>query len=240
MDLLLNQEDVGWKSILYDLVKTEQMNPWDINITLLTQKYIEAIKKMEEHDLCVSGKILLAAAFLLKMKSAYLIDHDLVNLDKLMNQAEEEDELFEELVSGRTTRDKQIFTLIPRNPQPRSRKVSINDLVNALQKAMASKKRILIKQRPVHFPLPTRKIDIIEAIRDLYYKITYYTQKEESDKITFSRLLPAKAGKQEKAFTFLPLLHLEHQKRIETEQKEPFAEIFIKLLKKDKTSATLS
>ena len=46
-DLLLNQEDVTWKTLLYDLVKTEQMDPWDVNISLLTQKYIDTIKKFK-------------------------------------------------------------------------------------------------------------------------------------------------------------------------------------------------
>ncbi|MBI1968615.1 hypothetical protein HYS49_01780, partial [Candidatus Woesearchaeota archaeon] len=47
-DLLLNQEEVTWKTLLFDLVKNEQMDPWDINITILTQRYIQAIKAMQE------------------------------------------------------------------------------------------------------------------------------------------------------------------------------------------------
>ena len=45
-DLILNQDDVTWRTILYDLVKTEQMDPWDINITLLTKKYLDTVKRM--------------------------------------------------------------------------------------------------------------------------------------------------------------------------------------------------
>ena len=81
-DLLLEQEDVTWKSILYELVKTEQMDPWDIDITLLTKKYIQIIKELQQQDFRISGKILLAAAFLLKIKAAHLVDHDISNLDK--------------------------------------------------------------------------------------------------------------------------------------------------------------
>ena len=241
MDLLLKQEDVTWRTILYDLVKTEQMDPWNINITLLTQKYIDAIKKMQEHDFRISGKILLAAAFLLKVKSAHLLDHDIANLDKLLQATEEEmdeDELFDGIEMMKSKKDKQQFTLIPRNPQPRSRKVSIHDLVSALQRAMLSKKRILERQRPVKFNMPERKIDIMEAIRDIYHKITYYTNKEPKNKLTFSRLLPARAGKQEKVFTFIPVLHLENQQKVETYQNEPFSEIYVKLLKNKAKSAT--
>src|SRR3989338_8864918 len=146
--LLLEQEEIGWKSLIYDLIKTEQMDPWDVNITLLTQKYIQAIKAMQKHDLRISGKILLAAAILLKIKTSHLLEHDITKLDQLISQNNEgigEEELFEELESGEK-RLREKYKLITRNPQPRTRKHSVNDLIEALQKAMASKKRILAKQ----------------------------------------------------------------------------------------------
>lgn len=232
-ELLLEQEDVSWKSILQELVRKEEMNPWDVDISMLSRKYIQIIKEMQEHDFRISGKILLAAAFLLKMKSAYLVDHDIANLDLLINQTEgvDESEIFEELENGER-RVKEKYSLIPRNPQPRIRKVSLQELIEALQRAMQSRKRILAQQRPVRFVLPQRKIDILGVIRDLYHKICYYTDKEKSDTLTFSRLLPPRAGKQEKVYTFIPLLHLEHQEKIETSQEKPFEEIYVKLVKK--------
>ena len=233
--MLLEQEEVGWKTILLDLVKTEQMDPWDINITLLTQKYIQTIKKLQEHDLRISGKILLAAAIMLKLKSAYLVDNDISKLDALINRTDElsDDDLFEvDEADGKSTRLKEQYQLIPRNPQPRNRKVSINDLVEALQRAMASKKRILSKMRPTPFIMPQRKIDILEVIRDIYHKIQYYSNKEEE--ITFTKLLPPKAGRQEKVYTFIPLLHLENEQKVEMIQEKPFEEVRVSLLGKVK------
>lgn len=233
MDLLLNQDEISWKAILYDLVKTEQMNPWDVDISLLTQKFIQVIKEMQEHEFKISGKVLLAAAVLLKIKATYLIDNDISKLDQLINQTNEldEDEIIDEMES-RQKKDKQGYHLIPRNPQPRNRKVSIHDLVEALQQAMISKRKILAKQKPTKFPYNfDRKFDIMEVIKDLYHKITYYTRKDKKDTLTFTMLLPPNAGKYEKAHTFLPLLHLEHQQKVETEQRKPFDEIYIKLAK---------
>ena len=132
-ELLLEQEDVSWKSILQELVKKEEMDPWDVDISMLSQKYIQIIKEMQEHDFRISGKILLAAAFLLKMKSAYLVDHDIAHLDQLIgqNDGSDESEIFEELENGeRRVKDK--YSLIPRNPQPRTRKVSLQELVYGL------------------------------------------------------------------------------------------------------------
>ncbi len=231
-DLLLKQEDISWKNILQELVRTEQMDPWNIDLAMLAKRYIQVIREMQGHDFRISGKILLAAAFLLKMKAAYLVEHDISNLDKLINQAEvvDEEELFDDLAGGK--REKLQVSLIPRTPQPRTRKVSIDDLIDALQRAMASRKRILAQNRPIMMALPKRNIDILGVIRDLYHKIIYYSEKEQSKVLAFSRLLPPRAGKKEKVYTFIPLLHLEHQRKIETSQEKPFEEIYVRLLKK--------
>ncbi|MDP3989706.1 MAG: ScpA family protein [archaeon] len=238
-DMLLKEEELSWKTIIYDLVKSEEMDPWDVDITLLTQKYIEVIKKMQEHDLKISGKIVLAAAILLKIKCAHLIDKDITKLDALINQQDEfediDEEFFDSLGGNGERKEKQQYTLIPRNPQPRNRKVSINDLVNALQRAMQSKKRILEKIRPVEFTQHLeKKIDIMEIIRDVYHKIAYYLNKDQTEDVTFSRLLPPRARREDKVYTFLPLLHLENQKKIDMTQDEAFSEITVKMIGKNK------
>ncbi|MBU0456608.1 MAG: segregation/condensation protein A [Nanoarchaeota archaeon] len=235
-DLLLDKDEISWKTIIYDLVKSEEMDPWDIDLTILTKRFIQVIKEMKENDLKIPGKILLAAAVLLKIKATHLVDNDITNLDRLINQAEEEN-IEEELLDGfeeghRKKNERQKFVLIPRNPQPRNRKVSINDLVDALQRAIAAKRKILAKQRPVKYTMmPKSKFDIMEVIRDIYHKITYYTIKDKRNKLTFTKLLPPRAGKLEKVYTFLPLLHLENQRKIETEQRKHFDEIYINLIK---------
>src|SRR3989338_3038591 len=167
-NLLLEEEELSWKTLLYDIVTAEGMDPWDINITALTQKYIQVIKELQEYDLRISGKVLLAAAFLLKIKSANHIETDISNLDRLLNQhldEETEDQMVEHIQRDLQDKGQQQFKLIPRNPQPRNRKMSIHDLVEALQRAMATKKKILSRQRPIPFIIPERKMDIMDAIR---------------------------------------------------------------------------
>lgn len=231
INLLLEQDDVTWRTILLDLVQTEQMDPWDINITLITEKYIQVIKQLKEHDLRISGKMLLAAALLLRIKSTTFIEKDLADFDLLLAGEEyNEDELYEGSndIDGKAARQK--YQLIPRNPQPRSRKVSIHDLVEALQKAMETKRRILAQQKPVKFIIPKKGMDIVEVIYDLYHKIMYYSGKS-AEQLTFTKLLPPRAGKQDKAYTFIPLLHLEMLRKVDTVQQKPFDEIYIRPLK---------
>ena len=63
-DLLFNRE-IGWQDIIYDLINTEQLDPWNIDIIILSDKYLEKIKEIEEEDFFVSSKVLLAASLLL-------------------------------------------------------------------------------------------------------------------------------------------------------------------------------
>ena len=76
-EMLMSKDEITWQSLIYELVKTEQMNPWDIDISLLARKYLEVIHKLREVNFFISGKILLASAILLRIKSNKLIDEDL-------------------------------------------------------------------------------------------------------------------------------------------------------------------
>ncbi|MEM4641533.1 MAG: hypothetical protein QXW65_03420, partial [Candidatus Pacearchaeota archaeon] len=54
--------------------------------------------------------------------------------------------------------------------------------------------------------------------------------KEKKEKILFSQLLSS-CNREEKIATFLPLVFLDHQKRVWLEQQKPFGEIEIWLKK---------
>ncbi|MCA9799668.1 MAG: segregation/condensation protein A [Cyanobacteria bacterium HKST-UBA04] len=59
--------------ILYDLARSGQIDPWDVDIVKLTDSYLAAVKDMEAQllasDLKRTGKVLLTAAVLLRFKS---------------------------------------------------------------------------------------------------------------------------------------------------------------------------
>lgn len=231
--LFSKTDEITWQSIIYELVKTEQMNPWDIDVSILTQKYIEMLKTLKEHDFRVSGKVLLAAAILLKMKSNKLVGEDLSELDRLLMGVEDQmEELgFEENVP--IEKLTEIPTLIPRTPQPRKRKVSIFDLVEALERALEVKKRRLLHSiPPMNVEAPKKKRDITQIIRDVYGRIKLFFVNTLKDKLTFTKLLPSES-KEDKVYTFIPLLHLAQQNKIELSQETPFGEIEVLLKKKE-------
>ena len=226
-------DEVTWQSIIFDLVKSEQMDPWDIDISTITHKYIEMLKTLKEHDFRVSGKVLLAAAILLKIKSHKLVGEDLNELDRLLMGVEDEMEAlgFEE--SAQITKLTEIPTLIPRTPQPRKRKVSIYDLVEALERALEVKKRRLLHSiPPMNLEAPKKKKDITEIIREVYFKIRSFFTGTLKETLTFRKLLPSES-REDKVHTFIPLLHLAQQNKIELLQESPFGELQIMLKKKE-------
>jgi len=226
--LLFDDDEVTWQSMLYELVKTEQMDPWDLDVSLLTKKYIDMVRNLKELDFRVSGKVLLAAAILLKIKSGRLVGEDLMQLDRLI--AGSEDELFEEVedfVEKPSLEEKP--SLIPRIPQPRKRKVSIYDLVGALEKALEVKhRRVRHSIPPLNVEIPKKTREITQVIREVYGKIKSFFFKNQKNKVTFSQLVPSDK-KEDKIYTFIPLLHLDHQRKIDMEQEEHFSDIEITL-----------
>ncbi|MAG91629.1 hypothetical protein CMO83_03055 [Candidatus Woesearchaeota archaeon] len=233
-DIIFSKSDeITWQSVIYELVKSEQMDPWDVDVSIITQKYIEMLKSLKKHDFRVSGKVLLAAAILLKMKSHKLVGEDLSELDRLLIGVEEE---MEELSFDETTeipKLNEIPKLIPRTPQPRKRKVSIYDLVDALERALEVKKRRLLHSiPPLNLEVPKRKKDITVIIREVYGNIKTFFMGAFKGKLTFKKLLPSES-KEDKVHTFIPLLHLAQQDKIDILQQAPFGEIQILLKKKE-------
>jgi len=231
--MLFDKDEITWQTMLYELVRSEQMNPWDINISLLAQRFLEMVHQMKQMDFRVPGKIILAAAILLKIKTNRLLGEDLYNLDRLINQSDEEDEgLLDELVDE-FAGEREVLKdakLIPRTPQPRKRKVSIYDLVDALQKAVEVKKRRVMRDIPsIEVKIPEKKVDISEMIHGVYGKIRNFFSRQDNKKLTFSQLIPS-GSKEDKVFTFIPLLHLENQRKIDLVQYRHFGEIEIEML----------
>src|SRR3989344_5656361 len=130
LDLIVHKDDVSWKNIIFELISSEQMDPWDINISLLAQRFLEELKKLKEMDFRISGKVVLASAILLKLKADKLRDEELTALDNLIHSADEPIDLgLDELQQFEEPAYAEKPQLIPRTPQPRKRKVSVYDLV---------------------------------------------------------------------------------------------------------------
>jgi segregation and condensation protein A len=228
-EMLFDKDEITWQTILYELVKTEKMDPWDIDVTMLTRKYIDMVQKLKELNFRISGKILLAAAILLKIKSERLLGKDINDFDSLFAAPTNEDNLFYDDLEPSNLTDEHKKELIPRIPPPRKRKVSIYDLVDALEQALEVKRRRVIDDLPEYSThAPEKKIEIGVIIKDLYDRIKGFFSTSQTKKLTFTALIPT-MSKLDKVYTFIPLLHLTNQRKIDLEQEQHFGEIEIYL-----------
>lgn len=229
LDIVVEKDEITWQNMIYELVKHENMNPWNVEVSRLADRYVQMLKKLKELDFRVSGKVLLAAAILLKIKSQKLLSDDMGELDRLMSPDPEmsEEEFYEDLEAQPGIREEEIPSLIPRTPQPRKRKVSIYDLMLALQKALEVRDRRILRQIPsVKVEMPEKQVDMSDLIGQLYKKIKECF--ESSQKVTFTQIT-TDMNKTKKIHNFLALLHLANidQRKIDLIQSENLGEIEI-------------
>lgn len=238
LQVVLNEDELSWQHIIVDLVKSEQMDPWDIDVTHLTQKFLDIIRKLQQLDFRVGGKLVLAAAVLLKIKSDRLMDEDLSMLDSLIHSAEHDqeeldllgmdfDDFFE---AGAPAPERP--KIYPRTPQPRQRKVSVYDLVTALEQALEvtvrREKRALDNVKAPEVTVPEKKVDITDLMNNLLERIDSH----KAEEVYFHHLVTSEE-KHHKVLTFIPLLHLTNERRVDLVQEEHFGHISVTLLSKE-------
>ncbi|MFT4303606.1 MAG: segregation/condensation protein A [Candidatus Woesearchaeota archaeon] len=234
IDLIVRKDDVTWKTIIMELVNSNKMDPWNIDIKLLTKEYLLIIKKLKEHDFRVSGKMILAAAMLLKIKSIRLLEGDINALDQLFANTQDSDEedmldMTDEVLPSQI-QEIDAHKLIPRTPQPRKRKVSIYDLVDALEKALEVKERRILRRMPtLELEIPKKSPDVSVLMGHLFEKIEHLYDNNKN-KVFFEDLTPGDT-KEDKVITFIPLLHLDNIRKVNINQEGHFSPIEIHLNK---------
>jgi segregation and condensation protein A len=205
-----------WEGWIRDIVNRENMDPWNIDLIRLTDRFVDAVKKIKKADLKVSGKFILAAAILLGMKAEYLIP-------RIAEAAGEEAPV-----------DMSIFEhanaeLEPHIPLPKQRKVTLDELIKSLRNALAVKDRrtIRYKEREIK-PMNVGKKprDIGATIKNLLSRITIFFENLKLPEIRFSQLIPSKL-RLDIIWTFIPLMHLADKGKIKVRQEEDFGEIYV-------------
>ncbi len=226
-DLLFNRE-IGWQEIIYDLINTEQLDPWDVNILILTERYLEKIQQLEEADFFVSSKVLLAASLLLRIKSEILLNKYIRSIDEILFGSKEEKKAHG---LERIELDEEIPELVSKSPIPRFKRVTLQELMDALNKAVITENRRINKEiinknalREVEISLSKRRFSIKDKIREVYQKLLT-ALKEEEKKVSYTKFVGT--DKDERIISLSPLLHLENQKKVWLDQNGHFEEIYI-------------
>src|SRR5574344_622939 len=75
--------------ILVQMAKTGKIDPWNIDIVDITDKYLQHMFQLKAQNLRVTGRTLLFAAILLKLKSNVLENIDINEFEQDENQFDE-------------------------------------------------------------------------------------------------------------------------------------------------------
>ncbi len=208
--------DATWKDILIDLVHKNELDPWNIDIIYVVDKYIEAVKGMKMMDLRVPANIILAASILLRLKSQML---------KL-------DEEAEQLEDSRVERPfVTVDALTFRLRLPPKRRIALSELLEALEEAMKLKevRESRSKEEEIIVPIKFTMVNLEDEMNSIYSTLEAHADK--SNMITFSQTRRLFSSSDMLINLFVPLLFLYHNSRIELIQESFFGEIIIALNK---------
>lgn len=225
----------GPLDLLLYLIKKEEVDIYEVNLTELATQFIEYIETMRLLDLEIAGEFLVMASTLMYIKSRELLPVE----QQVQVEGEEEGEdprweLIRQLVEYKKFKDAaaqlQVLEVARENTFPRQPakpefesdrpapkpEVSIFDLLNAVN---------VVLQR---FTKSGELRDIFEDKWTVSEKIEFVIQMiTKCSRVRFSELFSEAASRSEVVCTFLALLELIRLKQLVCVQPEPFAEIEI-------------
>ena len=224
----------GPLDLLLYLIKKQEVDIYEVNLTALATQFIEYIEVMRQLDLEIAGEFLVMASTLMYLKSRELLPVD------LQVKAEEEDdgedprwELIRQLVEYKKFKDAaaQLQSLEARQedvypreaPKPVFEKeadkpdVSIFDLINAVNSILKRVAQREGDQREIF----EDKWSVSEKIELLVNLIT------TKPRLKFSELFEGATSRTEVVVTFLAMLELIRLRQIICVQSDSFAEIDI-------------
>ncbi len=207
--------------ILVNLAKNGEIDPWNIDIVELTDKFLKHVEELEKMDLRVSGRTLLYAAILLRMKSNALVEVD----EPPGEMMDYEPDNFE--ISDYP---------IPAMPLRRSsnRPVTLEELLSELKKAEAVEKRRLdrVKNKTEERRTTIEEVLSIAHEEDIESRVGKMRNLlnelfEKQKYIKFSDL-SSPLDRTGMVMAYLAILFLATKKEIWLEQEELFGELFIR------------
>jgi len=225
----------GPLDLLLYLVKKEEVDIYEVNLTKIASQFIEYIEVMRQLDLDVAGEFLVMASTLMYIKS-----RELLPVEKQVEAEGEEEEdprwdLIRQLVEYRKFKDaaarlqehelqqEQVYSRRPGQTEieaassPAPPEASLFDLLHAVSQIL---KRVQPKD-------DTR--EITEDRWTVSEKIDHLRQLVASQgTLRFSELFATTTSRSEVVVTFLALLELIRLRQLAAEQTELFGEILLR------------
>ncbi len=211
---------------------TEDMDPWNIDIVVLADRYKSYIERMERFDLEVPGRVVLAAAILLRMKAEALRASEEDEPDEVEEEFMEfDEEMYDDPADENQLR---IPEAVPTPPVKKKgkRKVTLDELTDALSKAMDIKEkrgqRQEVRKEAEDYGIEVEEEDITDRLESMFSTLKGFVS-NGTDAVTFSTLVE-REDRQERIEQFVNLMHLETEERVRCYQEEWLGEIEIEVL----------
>jgi segregation and condensation protein A len=218
----------GPLDLLLHLIRTQDIDIFDIPISTITDQFLQAIKHLDPHDLDGAGEFLEMAAMLIRIKAQMLLprvgeeeDEDpRAELVRRLLEYEQIREISMRLRVAEGDRERRFAKgFIPVRPKRAITDVPLEttweEVFEAALRVVLPPPRLLehrVTSRPVS--MEEKAVLILEALR-------------ESARVQFSKLLSGFKGRSHGVMTFLAGLELTRRRVLFLRQTKPFAELWI-------------
>lgn len=233
-DLVEIIEYPAWKKIIFDLVKQEKMNPWDIDVVALSQKYLGKINDMKKLNFRIPANAILASSILVRLKS------DEVTIEEEALLEELEREFTEDRIRYRVDVKIPDLAIPKRIPK---RKISLDELIVIIEDVIKEEKTkkgghgimaALGNPFDLAYEVITDEAEFAVFSEQLLEKINSTLDGEGLT--CFSNIIENRT-RDEYVNVFISLLQLAEHGRVRVWQDEFFGEIFIRLVEDEPEEA---
>ncbi len=226
----------GPLDLLLHLIRSNEIDIYDIPIAKVTEQYLGYLALMESLDLEVAGEWLVMAATLLEIKSRMLLPEDPQAQPDEEEKIDPRLELVERLIEyerfkgaaeifrEREAEQSRVFARgavevdFDLRPKFDLSNITAVDLLSALQKILLDTD----EEEPVT-SIQRRKVSVRMRMREVWKKVS----EAEGGQLKFEDLFDEDVTRVEVVITFLALLELLKQKRVRVKQSKAFAPIHI-------------
>jgi segregation and condensation protein A len=212
-----------WKDILLELISSNRVDPWNIDLVILSDAFISKVREMEDMDFVIQANVILAASILLKYKSDYLRFLSYQSELDEFPAAEEEPEPIGELPKL------EMSARIP----PR-RQITMEELIGEMEKIikyddMAERVRVPRGSIVDTIDLELSEHDLENDLGKIIDSVKKHTDPEGWS--LFSNVVK-EYDVRKTVYTLLCLLYLVQQEKLDLKQDKIYGEIFIHLNEK--------
>lgn len=215
----LASKEASWEEVLEYVIREEGMDPWDVDVVKLADAFRVYVTKAGVLEFKVPARLIMIAAVLLHMKAEVLM-------------WEEEQRNAAAAAQGPPIDITKVPELqVPAKRVP-TRRVTLDELVSALEKAFSTQERREVKveraRERVEEVVADEGFDVTKKINELYARISETVEQLKSGTMPFSSLV-TKWERREIVQSLLGVLHMSNDGRVTLEQEEPFKEIYVRV-----------